>query len=185
MNERSHLYHPYQVESVEEIKQEYEPDEWRRRTSGGEERARRRQGAVSVYVIADRDANRVKVGISSNPKKRLRSLCFPDLEIMCEIQMGSRDVALYSEQTLLDRFSKYRIGNSEWLRCSDELNADNAAAVLNDHVVRIGFAQASARAQGPTVSRQALRRYIARWRRSRGTVGKSPAVLSSTAPPTT
>jgi len=131
--------------------------------SGAEEDQNRysQAAAVSVYVFADRDANRVKVGISSNPKKRLRSLCFPDLAIVGEIQLCSRELALHGEQELLKRFSKHRIGNSEWLRCSDDFNADNAAAVLNEHVARIGFAQIRTWALASCAGSQALWRYVA------------------------
>ena len=68
-----------------------------------------------VYVIKNGRGN-VKIGISSNPWKRKQTLSPENIDLEDPIcfRFKNRVIAKDIEQTLHDKYSLYRIGNSEW-----------------------------------------------------------------------
>lgn len=89
-------------------------------TAGTRNQTRKQMGMDFIYFIADRDSNRVKIGISNDPEKRLASLQTANggkLEILFVVQGDAK-----LEQSYQNQFKHLRL-SGEWFKFTHEIES--------------------------------------------------------------
>ncbi|MFF2579956.1 GIY-YIG nuclease family protein [Streptomyces goshikiensis] len=82
-----------------------------------------------VYFM--RNGNRVKIGITTDLRRRIRTLALR-AEHVALLEEGGRE----EERAYHKRFAQYRDGNTEWFRCTGELQsfiADQVEKIRREH----------------------------------------------------
>jgi T5orf172 domain len=98
------------------------PEDFRQRKTAPRTTSRHADSDFAVVYVIKGDHNRVKIGITKNPRQRLLALKTSSPFPLEFAFLGMTDTNGYTiERGAHDRLAAFREGNTEWFACSPEL----------------------------------------------------------------